>query len=205
MTTDKSFLQNAYGLHGAEQTTRYYDEWAATYEAELAANGYVTPGRCADALLALDPRARGPVLDLGCGTGLAGLALRARGFQPIDGMDFSPGMLEVARAHGCYRALDPGDLTKSLDRDDAYAHAVAAGVFSPGHAPASSIRNGLAPVVAGGVMAFSLNDHALEDPSFDAEIASLVECGAAEIAFSGYGPHIPATGLQARVIALRKL
>ncbi len=52
----------------------------------------------------LDEEAQG--LDLGCGSGVLGLALRERGLrQPLDGLDLSPGMLELARATGCYRQL----------------------------------------------------------------------------------------------------
>ena len=49
------------------------------------------------------------ILDLGCGTGLAGLA-----FQPLaarlDGVDLSPAMIEKARARGIYDHLDVADL-----------------------------------------------------------------------------------------------
>lgn len=202
---DGGFLTKAYGLDGADGTARHYAAWAASYEKELAANGYVTPGRCVDALLQVAPDARGPILDLGCGTGLGGLALKARGLEPVDGMDFSPEMLEIAAAHGCYRDLAPGDLGRPLGRDGAYAHAIAAGVISPGHAPAVGMRHALAVVPIGGVFVFSLNDKALQDPSFDAEIAAIADEGLATVAFDAYGDHIPNIGLKARVIALKRL
>ena len=48
--------------------------------------------------LALDPRQRLPVLELGCGTGRISLALAGAGFQVV-AVDSSPGMLEVCRKH----------------------------------------------------------------------------------------------------------
>ncbi len=63
------------------------------------------PARAAEALFPhLQPAARG--IDLGCGSGVLGLALRAAGLrQPLDGLDLSPVMLNLARQTGCYRHL----------------------------------------------------------------------------------------------------
>ena len=160
-------LKRAYDLGGPKQAEEFYDDWAKTYEAEVGKNGYVTPGRCVDALLKLDPTISGPVIDLGCGTGLGGLALRKAGFQPIDGLDFSEGMLEVARVHGVYRELWQGDLSQPVKSDHGpYAHALAAGVLNPGHAPPVAVGHALDLLPAGGVFVFSLNDHALADQAF---------------------------------------
>jgi predicted TPR repeat methyltransferase len=55
------------------------------------------------------------ILDLGCGTGLVGLAfqdLASGGW--IDGIDLSPRMVEAARARGIYRDLILGDLETVL-------------------------------------------------------------------------------------------
>jgi predicted TPR repeat methyltransferase len=60
------------------------------------------------------------VLDLGCGTGLAGDAFRA-GAMRLDGIDLSPAMIEKARARGIYDALSVGDLEETLAQGaDAY-------------------------------------------------------------------------------------
>lgn len=39
------------------------------------------------------------VLDLGCGTGRVAFGLWERGFRNVEGLDLSPGMIEVARQH----------------------------------------------------------------------------------------------------------
>ena len=72
----KGYLDSAYAVEDAESTRNLYQDWAATYEQEVRANGYVTPTRCAHALANLAADKRAPLLDLGCGTGLSGEALK---------------------------------------------------------------------------------------------------------------------------------
>ena len=57
------FLDKAYKARTADQTRDLYDDWAASYEAEVAENGYVTPGRCAAALAKLTDDFDAPILD----------------------------------------------------------------------------------------------------------------------------------------------
>jgi predicted TPR repeat methyltransferase len=52
-------------------------------------------------------------LDLGCGTGLAGLAFAAI-VDAIDGFDLSPGMIERARERQIYRRLEVADMIAAL-------------------------------------------------------------------------------------------
>ncbi|MEO0683020.1 MAG: methyltransferase domain-containing protein, partial [Pseudomonadota bacterium] len=100
------FLEKAYTARDAASTRVLYDDWAASYEAEVGEQGYATPGRCADALKHCADDMSAPVLDFGCGTGLSGLALKLAGFETIDGVDLSAEMLEGARSKNVYRHLD---------------------------------------------------------------------------------------------------
>lgn len=205
MSDTEEYLHKAYGFEDTAKTESFYDDWAKSYDAEIAKNGYVTPGRCVDALLQLDPARSGPVIDLGCGTGLAGLALRKAGFEPVDGVDFSEGMLAIARTHNVYRDLWQGDLAQPVETPHGlYAHAVAAGVISPGHAPCQAVFSALDTIRPGGVLVFSLNDHALADRAYTAAVNEAVDGGAAELVFKEHGEHLPGTGLMATVFALRK-
>ena len=43
---------------------------------------------------------------MGCGTGLVGLYLAEKGFSKIDGIDASPGMLDMARDKDVYDNLE---------------------------------------------------------------------------------------------------
>ena len=200
------FLDDAYGLDGSAATQAFYGDWARTYEEEVKANGYATPERCATALAAHAADLGAPLLDLGCGTGLSGEAFRAAGFTAVDGTDFSAEMLAYARAKpALYRRLTLGDLTRPIPAEAGeYANMAAVGVFSPGHAPAAMLDDVLGLLEPGSCFVFSLNDHALADPSFLARIEANVEAGLAEVAFEQYGEHLPGRGLRASVYVLRR-
>ena len=58
------------------------------------------------------------VLDLGCGDGLVGQALSARGVSGITGMDISANMLSVAAGRGVYKETRQVDLLKQLPAED---------------------------------------------------------------------------------------
>lgn len=203
---DKGFLDGAYDLTDVKKTGEHYDKWAATYEQELLKKGYVTPQRCAAALAKHVADLTGPLLDLGCGTGLSGLALRDAGFTTIDGFDYSKEMLAGARAKtGVYRALDWIDMSVPLPFEvGRYANACAAGVVNPGHAPIEAIRYTMDVLPPGGCFALSLNDHALEE-HFDEGVRDVVADGVAQLLFEEHGPHIPGINLESTVYVLRKL
>ena len=135
------------------------------------------------------------------------MGLRDAGFETIDGTDFSQEMLACARGKpGVYRNLILGDLHNPLPASPGdYAHIAAVGVFSPSHAPAAMIDQVVALLPPGGCFVFSLNDHALRDPSYEERIGALTEAATAEVAFREYGDHLPARGIQAVVCVLRKL
>ncbi|WP_120505011.1 class I SAM-dependent DNA methyltransferase [Sulfitobacter mediterraneus] len=201
----ESFLDKAYGARDAEETRKLYDDWAASYEAELGENGYATPGRCAAALAKYIPDKTRPILDFGCGTGLSGLALRLTGFDPIDGVDVSSDMLAQARGKTVYRDLRqirPGEALGHKPGE--YAAIAAIGVIGAGAAPVSvfdSLMHGLAK---GGLFVFSFNDHALEEPQYEARVMEWTDCGAARLLFAEHGDHIPGIGLKAKVYVLEK-
>ena len=200
-----SGLDKVYTLGSAEAARSFYDDWAAGYEHELAENGYVTPQRCATALAehAADPTA--PLLEIGCGTGLGGLALRAAGFRTIDGFDLSPEMLRRAEEKAIYRALASLDLSEPLDQipHGTYANAAAIGVLNPSFMPPTVIDEILAVLPQGGCFVFSLNDHSAADGSFETRILELTEHNVADLVFKDYGEHLPEQDLKSTVYVLK--
>ncbi len=88
-----------------------FDQFAADYDQRMHGRlGYAAPGILRDlAGLLLDPGAKYDVLDLGCGTGLAGLA-----FKPVArrlvGVDLSPRMIAKASALKIYDGLFEADV-----------------------------------------------------------------------------------------------
>ena len=203
--TDKTFLDNAYDLPDAKATQSFYDDWAESYDAEIAENGYATPTRCAEALARhlTDPGA--PVLDIGCGTGLSGVALKMQGFTQIDGTDLSSEMLERAGERFIYRNLFAGDMNRPLPVPDGlYTAATAVGVINPGHAPPETIDGVLDMLPTGGYLVFSLNDHALAEPAFPAKVDEVVTSGRAACLEREHGEHLPGIGLKSTVFVLQK-
>lgn len=113
-----------------DEVRAHYDGWAAEYDEALRSWGYDAPERAAQLLLdvAGGRRPLGPdacVLDAGCGTGLAGAALRAAGFGGrIVGVDLSPASLDLAAARDVYDDLVVADLQAPLDLADDAADAL---------------------------------------------------------------------------------
>ncbi len=95
-----------------------YDEWAASYDGDLVSWSYQAPAVVAEAVVTRHPDARS-VLDVGCGTGLVGKALRARGCGArIVGLDISQASLRIAHQTDAYDALERVDLQQPLDVED---------------------------------------------------------------------------------------
>lgn len=96
----------SYGSVAAVQDA--FDRIAPDYHEAIVASG--APTGAARALLPhIDTGAHG--IDFGCGSGALGLALRDAGLRgPLDGLDLSPVMLNLARETGCYRDLRRANL-----------------------------------------------------------------------------------------------
>ena len=133
-------LEKAYSLKSPDENRELYASWAETYEETfVAASGYVYHQHVAR-LLIEGGQPTGPVLDVGCGTGIVGVELDRLGVTDIDGVDISPEMLGQARAKGIYRDLFTADLTVGMDvADNAYAAIISAGAFTHGHLAAEPI------------------------------------------------------------------
>jgi predicted TPR repeat methyltransferase len=96
---------------------RLFDDYAPRFDAHLTSSlAYRAPALIADALDSAAPGRRfAHALDIGCGTGLMGQAVRGR-VDHLTGVDLSPGMIAKARERGLYDALEVGDATAFLNR-----------------------------------------------------------------------------------------
>lgn len=197
-----SFLDKVYSARDADETRALYDQWSASYEAEVAGNGYVTPGRCAEALAAHCDDLTQPLLDFGCGTGLAGLAFKLGGFEVIDGVDLSAEMLAQARSKNVYRKLTQIDADAPLE--GGYALISAVGVIGAGAAPIGTLDTLLHALPSGGKLVFSFNDHTLADSANTGRLNEWLDCGAARLLFMEHGPHLPGKDMNATVYVVEK-
>ena len=205
MKTQRKFFPKAYGLKTQEDINNLYDDWAETYDIEVKENGYVSPTRTALALksvLSLEAL----IYDVGCGTGLSGVALKKIGFSNIHGSEINPNMLKKAQQTGAYQSLRLGDITNPFpDRVGLYDAIVAVGVIGAGAAPARLMREALNALLPGGLLAFSLNDAAMAQQSCQDELKFILNSGSAIELFSEYGPHLSLIDVGSTIYILKKV
>lgn len=204
----KRFLDKAYGIKREGQALQMYEDWAQTYDVEVRdENDYQQPERCAVALKKQLADTDAAILDVGCGTGLSGLGLKAHGFKVVDGCDFSPAMLEKAQKTDVYRRLFPANLNEPpMDAgDEAYAAATAVGVFSFGHVDANAMDEILRVVKPGGPVVIGLNQHFYDEGSLVKKLDALEADGRIKLISQEQGAHLPGTGTTGWVIVLEKI
>ena len=158
-------LERVYAAESRDALVDQYAAWVADYDSDVFAMGYQSPTMVAAMTARHVPPRKGPVLDAGCGTGLLGLMLRPLGYAPLIGIDMSEDMLAAARSRQAYDALRRMVLGEPLDfPDGAFGAALASGVFTAGHAPASAFAAQARVVRPGGMLVFGMRsdgDHAV--------------------------------------------
>lgn len=157
MSDDDPDLQAAYGLKTPDDSKRLYAEWANSYDQSFAAHqDYQLHIHTARAFV--DAGGQGPVLDVGAGTGLCGVALCDLGVGPIDATDISAEMLDQALRKDIYRDLIEADLNTGLPvAADSYSGIVSSGTFTTGHVGPDAIDNLLRVARRGAIFALSVN------------------------------------------------
>ncbi|HEY1631762.1 MAG TPA: methyltransferase domain-containing protein [Rhizomicrobium sp.] len=102
----------------ANYVRHLFDQFSTDYDARMIGQlGYRAPQVLRELFDLTIARDGLIVLDLGCGTGLSGLAFRDVAAR-LDGIDLSPAMIEKARARGIYDGLIVGDIEKLDGRYD---------------------------------------------------------------------------------------
>lgn len=206
--SDKPSLSSAYALQTPDDSRKLYAEWATTYDSSFAEqSGYILHEQVARHFALMG--GFGPVLDIGAGTGLCGVSLRARGIEPVDGTDISDEMLAVAAEKGCYRRVFAGDVLAGLDVvEGSYQGAVSAGTFTHGHVGPDGIDAMLCAVRPRGWIVLSVNARHYEATGFAAKIAALephiTDLSTTEVAI--YAPGSPGAHAHdtALLVAFRK-
>jgi SAM-dependent methyltransferase len=167
--TDDPDLESAYALSTPEDARRLYATWAASYDVDFGdGQGYLLPRHVAQVFL--NTGGRGPVLDVGAGTGLVGEGLGVAGVGPVDGLDLSEDMLKVASGKGFERHLIAADVTQPLECGP-YAGIVSAGTFTLGHVGPEGIAPLLDVALSGCVFVISVNAKHFEREGFTAFFA----------------------------------
>ncbi|MEM7170126.1 MAG: class I SAM-dependent methyltransferase [Pseudomonadota bacterium] len=169
----------SYQVQSAAEAEAAYDDWARNYEPDLCSAGYRLPGHLATVFARFVPLDAAPILDAGCGGGHQTEALVLAGYGSFTGIDFSEGMLAVARDKELYDHLQRMVLGETLDfRDDAFASVLSCGCITPGHAPPNSFAELVRVCRPGGLIVFSLRDDPAQDSAYPQAVETLRTNGA---------------------------
>lgn len=182
-----ALLERAYAIDSDAASRALYRDWAETYDTTMIDGlRYLSPATVAQLLDAHLSECAAPVLDVGCGTGLAGQSLFERGFTTIDGLDLSPEMVQVAARRGVYRAFISADLHQTLPMADAsYGGAMGSGIFTHGHVDARCLDELFRVLRPGAPFAFTVKLEVWEPLGFKDKLAGLMACGSiTELAFT---------------------
>lgn len=162
------------GTTDARVVEAYYDDWARTYDATLQSWQYRAPEDAADLLAPhLAPGMR--ALDVGCGTGQLGQALRARAALGLDGLDISAASLALARKRGIYDQLHQHDLQDIPLQvsDSSYDIAASVGVLTYIEDAEALLRDLCRAVRKGGIIAFTQRSDLWDARDFPGIIARM--------------------------------
>ena len=167
-------LDKAYATEGPEANRELYASWAATYESGfIVDSGYVYHQEVVKVFCDSFSELSGPVLDVGCGTGVVGGELAKLSVSVIDGIDISPEMLAeaAAKTHNgrpVYRQLIEADLTGRTElADSAYVGVVSSGAFTHGILGPETISELLRAARPGARFALGINSAHFEEFGFD--------------------------------------
>ena len=115
-----------------------------------------------------------PILDAGCGTGLAGLELSQFGYTKIDGLDVSAGMLEHARNQGVYRQLFQKRIgVDNLSELPSYQGVLCVGSFGLGHMEQEDIIRLMDLTTANASIVIFMNAEPFHAQNYEATIERL--------------------------------
>jgi len=129
-----------------------YDEAADQYDRVFSNSAYTGYKVMSDRVCRLMGNRRDvAIIDIGAGSGLQAVELKEAGFETIDALDGSQGMLDIARTKDCYKNLFCKMMGTDLDiPKGSYDMAVCAGAFCEGHIPKTALRDMIHLVKPGG-------------------------------------------------------
>ncbi|MAU97405.1 MAG: SAM-dependent methyltransferase [Fulvimarina sp.] len=190
MSNSESTIHASHGLDGdTSKLEKYYADWASRYDDDVRREEYGGPRAIAsmavmvaDSFLGRAPKAI-RVLDAGCGTGLAGLELKRKGFEAIDGFDLSQEMCDIANDTGVYREL-AANVDLNVDQAPVFARGydliVCCGVFTLGHVEPDGLKRLASYLSDGGYLIVSTRKSYFEGTDFDSATARIEAEGVLE-------------------------
>ncbi len=173
MSKKKPSLESAYSLKTVQDNRELYAAWAENYDQDFASEmDYILPDRVAQILL--DVGGKGPILDVGAGTGLVGHALAKLGVKPIDAMDLSSAMLDMAKKKGIYRNFFAADITQPIEAvGKNYQGIISCGTFTHGHVGPGGIDHLLPLARTGAYFVLAINKTHWAEKGFSEKFEAL--------------------------------
>ena len=167
-----------YAAETSAQLSERYDHWAEDYDADIKdVFDWRAPGQAVEFFAKYVSRGY-RILDAGAGTGLAGQALASLGYENLEAMDMSPGMLDQARKKGVYKDLHQMVMGETLGfASGSFDAVIAVGVLTLGHAPASSLDELARITKPGGYIVFTVRTDLYENRQFKQKQDELVAEG----------------------------
>jgi len=160
-----------------------YDQWAADYDSDLAAEFAWNAPQNATAVFVKHVDKSAHILDAGAGTGLVGECLAEVGYKDLVAMDLSQGMLDEAKSKNLYNAFHQMALGGTLDfATGEFDAVISVGVFTQGHAPANSFDELARITKPGGLILFSLRVDIYESGGFQRQQTGMEDSGVWELA-----------------------
>jgi SAM-dependent methyltransferase len=172
--TDK-WIEAAYNAGNRDELKAAYNQWAASYDADMVLTGYVH-FPVLTGLVGRHVQSRdAAILDAGVGTGALGALLNLLGYNNLSGLDMSDGMLAQAAARKVYADLRLGVLGERLDFvDKSFDAIISTGTFTQGHAPACAFDELVRLLEPAGILIFTVADSVWEAQGFKAKLQTLV-------------------------------
>lgn len=182
---ERDIIDETPEIWGADYSTdsttveRDYDVFAetGTYDETFDDWGYVGPETAAAILRNYVPR-QSRILDAACGSGLTGAALSNLGYEHIEGIDISAGLLELAARSGAYARLERVDMQSfPLPFDDGEFDAVNF-IGALTYFETNEILRELCRIVrSGGYVVFSQRDDIMRSQNYGEQLEELERDG----------------------------
>ena len=164
-----------YKLTSKDKVLKYYDDWTknAQFNQDMIDWDYTAPVNTVQLIDKYIHDKNIKILDAGCGSGLAGIELKKRGFTNIYGVDFSQSMLNLI-PNNIYQTVELIDLNEPLKYDDNdFGAIICVGAFTYGHVKAHALDEFIRVTNKNGYICFTINEGIYTEYKFDKKINEL--------------------------------
>ena len=164
-----------YKLTSKDKVLKYYDDWTknAQFNQDMIDWDYTAPVNTVQLIDKYIHDKNIKILDAGCGSGLAGIELKKRGFTNIYGVDFSQSMLNLI-PNNIYQTVELIDLNEPLKYDDNdFSAIICVGAFTYGHVKAHALDEFIRVTNKNGYICFTINEGIYTEYKFDKKINEL--------------------------------